>query len=225
MHTAHRHISGFKRFTVISVIAAAGFSLAACSDDGSASTDSSSVSSSSSSSSSSPSSSSSSTPSSSSTATSTSAEPTPDDRADNPQRQQPPVANEAGGGAGGAAAATGQGIGWAVGSWVGHGRTLKIQPDGTGQFIGRDGAVAKDFDATVTVNSATGDPSNGTITATVDSSEPQGTRYDDMLKPGTPITFTVKDGVATDSVIQTTVCNYDSPAYTSTHSDQSECGA
>ena len=39
------------------------------------------------------------------------------------------------------------------------------------------------------------------------------------------VTFTVKDGVATDSVIQTTVCNYDSPAYTSTHSDQSECGA
>ena len=198
MPTAHRHVSGFKRFAVIGVVAAAGFSLAACSDDRSSS---------------------------SSTATSTSAEPTPDDRADNPQRQEPPVANEAGGDAGGAAAATGQGIGWAVGSWVGHGRTLKIQPDGTGQFIGRDGAVAKDFDATVTVNSATGDPSNGTITATVERSEPQGTRYDDMLKPGTPITFTVKDGVATDSVIQTTVCNYGSPAYTSTHSDQSECGA
>ncbi|HJD69002.1 MAG TPA: hypothetical protein K8V54_04605, partial [Corynebacterium kroppenstedtii] len=146
MPTAHRHVSGFKRFAVIGVVAAAGFSLAACSDDRSSSTDSSSVSSSSSSSSS-------------STATSTSAEPTPDDRADNPQRQEPPVANEAGGDAGGAAAATGQGIGWAVGSWVGHGRTLKIQPDGTGQFIGRDGAVAKDFDATVTVNSATGDPS------------------------------------------------------------------
>lgn len=222
MPTAHRHVSGFKRLTVIGVVAATGFGLAACSDDGSSSTDSSSVASSSRSAS--PSSSSSTTSSSSSsTATSTSAEPTPDEHADNPQRRQPPAANEAGGGAGGAAAA-GQGIGWAVGSWVGHGRTLKIQPDGTGQFIGRDGAVAKDFDATVTVNSATGDPSNGTITATVDSSEPQGTRYDDILKPGTPITFTIKDGVATDSVIQTTVCNYDSPAYTSTHNDQSECG-
>ena len=221
MHTTHRHVSGFKHLTVISVIAAAGFSMAACSDDGSSSTDSSSVASSSRSAS--PSSSSSTTSSSSSSpATSTSAEPTPDERADNPQTQQPPAANEAG--AGRAATATGEGIGWAVGSWVGHGRTLKIQPDGTGQFIGRDGAVAKDFDATVTVNSATGDPPNGTITATVDSSEPQGTRYDDMFKPGTPITFTVKDGVATDSVIQTTVCNYNSPAYTSTHSDQSECG-
>lgn len=223
MPTAHRHVSGFKRLTVIGVVAAAGFGLAACSDDGSSSTDSSSVASSSRSASLSSSSSTTSS-SSSSTATSTSAEPTPDEHADNPQRRQPPAANEAGGGAGGAAAAAGQGIGWAVGSWVGHGRTLKIQPDGTGQFIGRDGAVAKDFDATVTVNSATGDPSNGTITATVDSSEPQGTRYDDILKPGTPITFTIKDGVATDSVIQTTVCNYDSPAYTSTHNDQSECG-
>ena len=85
--------------------------------------------------------------------------------------------------------------------------------------------MGKDYDATITVNSATGDASNGTITATVKDMEPQGNQYDDMLKPGTPITFTVKDGVATDSVIQTAVCAYDSPAYTSTHSDQNECGA
>lgn len=108
---------------------------------------------------------------------------------------------------------------------MGHGRSLKIEPDGTGNFVGYYGAMGKDYDATVTVDSATGDASNGTITATIKDVEPQGNKYDDMLKPGTPITFTVKDGVATDSVIQTTVCDYNSPAYTSTHSDQNECGA
>lgn len=219
MHTVHRRVTGFTRLTVIGVVTVAGFNLASCSDDGSSSTSSSSVSSSSSSTSLSSSASSSS--SSSSTMTSTSTEPTSNNQPD-PHSQQPPTANEARSGR--AAAATGGEIGWVVGDWVGHGRTLKIQPNGAGQFIGYNGAIEKDFDARLTINSTTGDPSNGTITATVDSSEPLGKKYDDMLKPGTPITFTVKDGVATDSVIQTTVCDYYSPAYTSTHSDQGTCG-
>lgn len=194
MPTAHRHVSGFKRFTVIGVIAAAGFSLAACSDDGSSSTDSSSAASS---------------------TTSTSADPTSDDKAETPSAQDSQAADKAAGGP----------AGWAAGDWSGHGRSLKIQPDGTGKFVGYYGAMGKDYDATVTVDSVNGDASNGTIMATVKSIEPQGNKYDDMLKPGTPINFTVEDGVATDSVIKTAVCDYDSPAYKATHSDRTECGA
>ena len=195
MHNTHRRRSGFTRCAAIGVIAAAGFSLAACSSDGSSSTDSSSVTSSS--------------------TTSTSAEQSSDDKAATPSEEDSQAADKAAGGP----------AGWAAGDWSGHGRSLKIQPDGTGKFVGYYGAMGKDYDATVTVDSVNGDASNGTIMATVKSIEPQGNKYDDMLKPGTPITFTVEDGVATDSVIKTAVCDYDSPAYKATHSDRTECGA
>lgn len=195
MHNTNLRISGLTHCAVVGVIAVAGFSLAACSDDGSSSTDSSSATSSS--------------------TTSTSAEPTSDNKGATPSAQDSQAKNEGAGGP----------VGWAAGDWVGHGRSLKIQPDGTGKFVGYYGAMGKDYDATVTVDSVNGDASNGTIMATVKNIEPQGNEYDDMLKPGTPITFTVEDGVATDSVIQTAVCGYKSPAYKSTHSDQNECGA
>ena len=184
MHDTHRRRSGFTRCAAIGVIAAAGFSLAACSSDESSSADS---------------------------------PPLPNYRphAKTPRAPDSPAAYT---GAGGPA-------GWAAGDWSGHGRSLKIQPDGTGKFVGYYGAMGKDYDATVTVDSVNGDASNGTIMATVKSIEPQGNKYDGMLKPGTPITFTVENGVATDSVIKTAVCDYDSPAYKATHSDRTECGA
>lgn len=105
MHNTHRRRSGFTRCAAIGVIAAAGFSLAACSSDGPSSADS--------------------DPATSST-TSTSADPTSDDKAETPSAQDSQAADKAAGGP----------AGWAAGDWSGHGRSLKIQPDGTGKFVG-----------------------------------------------------------------------------------------